>query len=98
MPLGFGKCPIKSKGRTLSVKARFKRSVDEVKAKENCLDNALIIGIAKAENYPNYKAYRQGRNLCPVVSNLLDTSGIDLYGGVGTPNLIISNYIFGTIK
>jgi len=66
--------------------ARLKTSVEEVKATENCSAHALIIAIAKAENVPNYKAYRQGRKILPVVRSLLDKTRIDLSGGGGSPN------------
>jgi len=68
--------------------AHLKRSVVEVKATENCLAQALIIAIAKAENDPDYKAYRQGRKILPVVQKLLAKTGIDLSGGGGIPELI----------
>ena len=60
----------------------------EVKAEENCLAHALIISIAKVENDPDYKAYRQGRNIHQVVQSLLDTTGIDLANGAGIPELV----------
>jgi len=68
--------------------AQLKRSVVKVKAVDNCLAHAFIIAIAKVENYPNYKAFRQGRKLRPVVRNLLDTAGIDWSGGGRIPELI----------
>jgi len=67
MPVGFGKRPIKSRGRPLSVMAHLKASIVEVKEEENCLAHALILGIAKVKNNQNYKAYRQGRKICQVV-------------------------------
>jgi len=60
MPGGFGKRARKSMGRPLSTMAHLKKSIVEVKTEENCLANALVIGVAKVENDPNYKAYRQG--------------------------------------
>jgi len=63
MPVGFGKSAIKNTGRPLSVMACLKTSKVEVKAEENCLAHALIISIAKVENDPVYKAYRQGRKI-----------------------------------
>jgi hypothetical protein len=47
-----------------------------------------VIAIAKLTNDPNYKAYRQGRKIRPVVDNLLATTGIDLTNGGGIPELI----------
>jgi len=57
MPVDFGKSAIKCRGRPLSVMARLKTSIVEVKAEENCLIHASIISIAKVENDPDYKAY-----------------------------------------
>jgi len=71
MPVGYGKHAIKSMGRPPSVMAHLKSSIVEVKAAENCLAHALIIGIARADNDANYKAYRQGREIRPVVEALL---------------------------
>jgi len=59
----------------------------EVKAEGNCLPHALIIAVAKVDNNPNYKAYRQGRKIRPVVQNLCKTAGIDLSNGAGIPEL-----------
>ena len=84
MPVVFGR-GIKSKGRPLSVMVHLKRCVVEVKSTENCLAHA-IISIAKAENDPHYKAYRQGRKIRPVVQKLLAKTGIDLSEGGGFPN------------
>jgi hypothetical protein len=72
---------MKSRGRPLPVMAHLKRSVLEVKALENCLAHAIIIAIAKLENDPNYKAYRQGRKIRPVVQTLLDKTVLDLSVG-----------------
>jgi len=55
MPARFGR-GIKTKGRPLSVMAQLKRSIVEVKAEENCLAHAIIIGIARLKNDANYKA------------------------------------------
>jgi len=88
MPVGFGKSAIKSRGRPLSVMARLKTSIVEVKAEENCLAHALIISIAKVENDPDYKAYRQGRKIRQVVQTLLETTGIDPCNGAGIPELV----------
>ena len=79
---------MKNKGRPLSVIAQLKTSVVEVKATENCLVPALIIAIAKSENDPDYKAYRQGRKIRPVVHKLLAKTGTDLSGGGRIPKLI----------
>jgi hypothetical protein len=87
MPVGFGRAAIKSKGRPLSVMAHLKRSIREVKAEKNCLAHALIIAIAKLTNDPKYMAYRQGKNILPVVQQLLETTGIDLDNGAGIPEI-----------
>ena len=44
LPVGFGR-RMKSRGRPLSVMAHLKRSVEEVKASENCLSHSIIIAI-----------------------------------------------------
>ena len=88
MPLGFGKSAIKSRGIRLSVMAHLKTCVVEVKPEENCLAQALVIFIAKVENDPDYKAYRQRRKIRQVVQTLLDTIGIDLYNGAGIRELV----------
>jgi len=58
----------------------------KVKPTENRLAHALVIAIAKAENDPDYVAYRRGYKIRPVVRYLLDSTGIDLSGGGGTPH------------
>ena len=78
--------------------AHLKKIIVEVKAEENCLAHALIIAIARVENDVNYKAYRQGRKIRPVVEALLQQTGIDLTGGGGSPNLTVSKNIFATIR
>ena len=89
MPVGFGfhSACMKTKGRPLSVMAHLKRSIIQVKTETNSLAHALIIAIAKLTNDPNYKAYIQGRKIYPVVSNLLETTGINLENGGGIPEL-----------
>jgi hypothetical protein len=87
MPVGFGKNAIKTKCRPLSVMAHLKKSIVEVRAEQNCLAHVLIITIARLTNDPNYKAYRHGRKILPVVKNLLETTGIDLQNGGGSHNI-----------
>jgi len=87
MPVGFGKVAMKTKGRSLSVMAHWKRSIVEVKAEENCLAHALVIAVAKLTNDSNYKAFRQGRKIRPKVDHLLEITGIDLTNGRGIPEL-----------
>jgi len=94
MPAGLG-YSIKTKGRPLSVMAHLKRSIVEVKAEENCLAHALLIAIARVDNDANYKAYRKGRTIRPVVQALLQETGIDLTRGGGSQNLPVSKNISG---
>ena len=97
MPVGFGRDALKSSGRPLSVKAHLKRSIVEVKTEENCLAHALIIAIARVENAANYKAYRQGRKMGPVVQALLQEAGIDLPRSGVIPELNRFQNIFAII-
>ena len=90
MPVGFGKRAIKSRVRPLSNMAHLKRSVVEVQASENRLARAIIIAVAKAENDPEYVAYRIGYKIRPVVQKLLDRTGISLSGGGGIPGILKS--------
>jgi len=76
MPIGHDR--IATKGRHLKNMVHLKRSIVEVKAEENCLAHALIINIAKLTNHTDYKVFRQGRKIRPVVDHLLTTTGIDL--------------------
>ena len=85
MPVGFG--GVKTKGRQLAVLAHLKTSIIEVKAEENYLAHALIITIATLEKVPNYDSYRRERRILPVVSHLLQTTGIDLTNGGGIREL-----------
>ena len=65
----------------------LKRSIIEVKAKTNCLAQALIIAIARITKDPNYKSYRQGYKISQKVQHLLQTTGIDLQHWGGIPEL-----------
>jgi len=96
MPVVFGKSAIKSWRRPLSVMAHLKTSIVEVKAEENCLAHALVIFIAKVENDPDYKLYRQGRRIRQVVQTLIETTGIDLSNGAGILELVRNT--FGSIR
>ena len=60
----------------------------EVKAEQKCLAHALVIAIAKVVNDSNYKVYRQGRKIQPVVQTLLQATGIDLSTGADIPELV----------
>ena len=48
----------------------------------------MIVAIARLENDPNYQSYRKGNKIRPVVTHLLETTGIDLINGGGVPELI----------
>ena len=98
MPVGYGKHAIKSMDRPLSVMAHLKSSIVEIKAKENCLDHALIIAIAIVGSDANYTAYCRGRKIRPVVQALLQQTGIDLTRCGGSPNLSDVKNIFATIR
>ena len=63
IPVGFGKDAIKRKGRPLATMAHLKSSIVEVRTEENCLAQTLVIAIAKLNNDPNYKVYRQGNKI-----------------------------------
>ena len=69
MPVAFVTRAIKSRGHPLSVMAHLKIIVVEVQASENCLALAILMAIAKVENYPDYKVYLQGRKIRPVLQN-----------------------------
>ena len=68
----------------------LKRSIVEVKAKENCLAHALIISIPKLTNDSDYIAFRKGCKIRRVVDHLLATTGIVLSNGGGIAELIVS--------
>jgi hypothetical protein len=53
------------------------------------LAHALVIAIAKLTNDPDYKTFRQGRKIRPVVDNLVPTTGFDLTNGGVIPELLI---------
>ena len=86
IPVGSGR-GIKTMDRQLSVMAHINKSIVEVKTESNCLAWALIIAIARVKNDSNYKSYRDGWKIRPVVRNLLETKGIDLTNGAGLPKI-----------
>jgi hypothetical protein len=63
MPVGHRR--VNTKGRQLAELARLKSSIIEVKAEQKCLGHDLIVAIARVNNDPNYKSYRQGRKIRP---------------------------------
>ena len=87
MPVAFGGAAIRSK--SLTAMAHLK-SIVEVKGEENCLVHALII--ARLNNEPNYKAYKQGwkKRVRPVIQQLLKKNGVDLNNGAVIPELLAS--------
>ena len=48
-----------------------------------CLFHALIMSIAKVDMNRNYESYRKGWMICPVVRDLLDSTGIDMSNNAG---------------
>ena len=86
MPVGFGG-GIKTKCRSLASLAHLKTSIVKIKSETNCLAHALIIAIARIKNDPNYKSYRDGFKLSPVVRQLLESTDIDLDHGGGIRDL-----------
>jgi hypothetical protein len=87
MPNGNGK-EIPTKGRPLETMVHLKPSIIKVKAEENCLAHALVRAVARLTNDPDYKAFRMGYKIRPVVDNLLAMTDIDLTNGGGIPELI----------
>jgi len=71
--------------------AHIKKSIVEVKTDSNCL------AIARVENDSNYKSYRDGWKIRPVVRNLLETTGIGLTNGTGLPELVIFQEHFARV-
>ena len=84
--LGFGKDAIKRKGRPLATMAHLNSSIVEVRAEENCLEQALLIAIARLNKDPNYTSYKKCFKKPPVVRQVLETRSIDLKKAVGPPN------------
>ena len=76
----------------------LKRSIVEVKAKENCLAHALIISIPKLTNDSDYIAFRKGCKIRRVVDHLLATTGIVLSNGGGIAELISFQECFKEYK
>jgi len=61
MPVGSCKKAESSKGRPISTIAHIKRRIVEVKAKEICVEHALVIAVVRVTNDPDFQAYRHGR-------------------------------------
>jgi len=58
-----------------------------VKAAFLCLAHALIIAMARVNNYPKYEFYRHGKGLKQPVQELLKATGLDLSNGGGLEEL-----------
>jgi len=82
--IGHGGGGIATKGRPFERMVNLKRSIVQVKAKNNCLAHAVVIAKAKVDGDPNYNSYRHGCKIRPIVDRLLETLGIylSLVGGV----------------
>ena len=52
-----------------------------------CLAHAIIIAMARVNNDPKYKSYRDGYGLHKPVEELLNASGVDLFNGGGFEEL-----------
>jgi hypothetical protein len=87
MPAGNVRRAEKTKGRTIDVLSAVKRSIVVVKAAILCLAHALVIAIARVDNDPKYKSYRNGYGLTQPVEDLLKASGVDLSNGGGLEEL-----------
>jgi len=87
MTVGFGGDGIKTEGRSLDTLAHLKKCIVKVKAETNYLAHALVIAIAKIKNDANYKSYRDGRKIGPIVQRLLEMTGNDLVWGGGIREL-----------
>jgi hypothetical protein len=61
IPICNGGGGIATKGRQLDNQVHLKKSIVKVAAENNCLAHALVIGIAKLPEDPDYKAFIQGK-------------------------------------
>jgi len=68
--------------------AHNKISIVEMQEEESCLAHPLILAITKVGNDPDYKAYRQGREIRHAVQTLLKTTGIVLSNGAWIPEIM----------
>jgi len=88
MPVGFGRCAMKSNGRPIAIMVHLKRSIVKLNAEDNCLAHDLVITISRIEKDSKYNSYRIGCRKSPEVRNLCMTNGIDLSNGVGIRELV----------
>jgi hypothetical protein len=96
MPAGNGR--EKTKGHSLDVLSAIKRSIVVVKAAFFWLAYALIIAMARMNNDPKYKLYRNGYGLKEPVEERLKASGVDLFNGGGLKNFNSFNNTFRITK
>jgi hypothetical protein len=68
--------------------AHLKKSIIEIKAKQNGLAHALIISIARLTNDPNYIVFLRGYKIRSALDHLLATTGRNLANGGGIPELM----------
>jgi len=87
MPLGFGRCAMKSKGRPLSIMAHLKKNIVKVKAEDNFLANDLVKAISRLEKDPKYNSYRRGCRIRPVVRIVCETISVYLSNEAGIPEI-----------
>ena len=88
MPIGHGCAGIATKSRPFDIMVHLKKSILQVRAKSNCLAQALFIAKSKVDDDPNYNSYRRGCKIRPMVDSLLETTGIDLSRGGGVPEIM----------
>ena len=85
MPTGRGR--IATNDRPLETMVHLKKSIVEVKAKNNCLAHALVIAKAKVDGDPNYNSYRRGYNTSHSRTFTRDDGYRPVTGG-GVPELM----------
>jgi hypothetical protein len=85
MPAGNGR--EKTKGWSLDVLSAIRKSIVVVKAAFLCLTHALIIAMARVNDDPKYKSYRNGYQLDKPVEVILKSFGVDLSNGGGLEEL-----------
>jgi hypothetical protein len=78
-----GKIREKTEERSLQALSALKNSVVTVKAALLCLAHVLIIAMARVNNDPKYKLYKDGKSLKQHVEDHLKASVVDLSNGGG---------------
>ena len=79
--MSAGKGREKMKRRSLDLLSATKRSIVVVKAALLCLAHVLIIAMARVNDDPKYKSYKNGSGLKERVEEFLMASGADLSNG-----------------